>query len=248
MDASEMLPIIGALERAKARLQSEAAACGPDDMGRADFADGDAESIGKAIAMLNPNRALGNDAPPAYGIIDPDYARVFTIARCLAWSEGYALAMQGSFTRDLDLLAVPWTDAACEPEHLARRIEEAAGLQITHPSKDGEKPHGRLVWTMTFKAFGDPRFVDLSIMPRLAASGQVPEDMLIPAVSPNGSDEDMLKYLDELLAVQGALMFARGNYNEEQGETFGVAILDFMRLYGMRLRAKLAAPTQEGKS
>lgn len=105
--------------------------------------------------------------PPAYGIIDPEYARVFTIARCLAWAEGYALAMQGSFTRDLDLLAVPWTDTACEPEHLARRIEEAAGLRIMHPSKEGEKPHGRLVWTLKFKTFGDPRFVDLSIMPRL---------------------------------------------------------------------------------
>lgn len=67
------------------------------------------------------------------------------------------------------------------------------------------------------------------------------EDMMIPAVSPNGSDEDMLKYLDELLAAQGTLMFARGNYNEDQAECFGVAILDFMRLYGMRLRAKLTA-------
>lgn len=106
----------------------------------------------------------------AYGIIDPDYARVFTIARCLAWSEGYSLAMQGSFTRDLDLLAVPWTAAACEPEHLARRIEDAADLKSIVTPTAGEKPHGRLAWTLSFKGFGDPRFVDLSIMPRLAAT------------------------------------------------------------------------------
>ena len=101
-----------------------------------------------------------------YGVIDPDYARVFTIARCLAWSEGYALAMHGSFSRDLDLIAVPWTDSASEPEHLARRIEAATDLRITNPGKEGEKPHGRMVWTLKFKTFADPRFVDLSILAR----------------------------------------------------------------------------------
>ena len=100
----------------------------------------------------------------AYGVIDPDYARIFTIARCLAWAEGYALAMHGSFTRDLDLIAVPWAARACDPEHLAKRIESAAGLKITVPPKN-DKPHNRLVWTMTLPEFGDPRFVDLSIIP-----------------------------------------------------------------------------------
>jgi hypothetical protein len=105
-------------------------------------------------------------AEAVYGIIDPDYARVFTSARCIAWSEGYALLMHGSFTRDLDLLAVPWTDKACEPEHLARRIESSRGLKLAHASPC-EKSHGRLAWTLRFDVFGDPRFIDLSIMPRL---------------------------------------------------------------------------------
>lgn len=100
-----------------------------------------------------------------YGIIDPDYARVFTIARCLAWSEGYALMMHGSFTRDLDLLAVPWAEKCCEPEHLINRIEQAADLKVIGaPSKN--KPHGRVVWTMVFKKFADPRFIDIGVMPR----------------------------------------------------------------------------------
>ena len=72
--------------------------------------------------------------------------------------------MHGSFTRDLDLIAVPWAPHACEPEHLAKRIESAAGLKITVPPKN-DKPHNRLVWTMTLPEFGDPRFVDLSIIP-----------------------------------------------------------------------------------
>lgn len=101
-----------------------------------------------------------------YGIIDPDYARVFTKARCVAWAEGYALAMHGSFTRDLDLIALPWAAHACEPEHLIRRIKDKTGLEITVEPKAGEKPHGRLVWTLVFKEFNDPRFIDLSVMPR----------------------------------------------------------------------------------
>ncbi|KQT59999.1 hypothetical protein ASG52_19940 [Methylobacterium sp. Leaf456] len=105
------------------------------------------------------------DALP-YGVIDPDYAKIFTIARCLAWAEGYALMMHGSFTRDLDLLAVPWVEHACEPEHLVRRIEEAAGLRIVVEGPGRSKPHGRRAWTLVLPGFGDPRFVDLGVMPR----------------------------------------------------------------------------------
>lgn len=100
-----------------------------------------------------------------YGIIDPDYARIFTMARCLAWAEGYALLFHGSFTRDLDLIAVPWTAAACEPDHLQRRIVAAADLRSLD-EKPSTKEHGRLVWTLVFKGFGDPRFIDFSVMPR----------------------------------------------------------------------------------
>jgi hypothetical protein len=98
-----------------------------------------------------------------YGIIDPDYARIFTMARVLAWQEGYALLFHGSFTRDLDLIAVPWTATACEPEHLLMRVASACDLNVI---TSGPKEHGRVAWTLTLKAFGDPRFIDFSIMPR----------------------------------------------------------------------------------
>lgn len=106
------------------------------------------------------------DAP--YGIIDPDYARIYTIARLLAWQEGYMLAMHGSFTRDLDLIAVPWTEKACEGDHLVRRIL-AANENLYEQGEPGIKPHGRKSYTLMFKKFGDPRFVDLSITPRIDA-------------------------------------------------------------------------------
>lgn len=104
------------------------------------------------------------EATQVYGIFDPDYARIFTIARCLAWNEGYALCAHGSFTRDLDLIAVPWEPTACEPEHLMKRIEEGANLKCITPNPGG-KNHGRLAWTMVMKKFADPRFVDFSVIP-----------------------------------------------------------------------------------
>lgn len=101
---------------------------------------------------------------PHYGIIDPDYARVFTVARCLAWAEGYALAMHGSFTRDLDLIAVPWADTVCAPDHLIARIADAADLKVNGAA--GTKPHGRRAYTLLFKGFADPRWIDISVLPR----------------------------------------------------------------------------------
>jgi len=71
--------------------------------------------------------------------------------------------MHGSFTRDLDIVAVPWTEKACEPEHLVRRVL-ASNLNLSEANGNpGSKPHSRRVWTLMLPEFGDPRFVDLSI-------------------------------------------------------------------------------------
>ena len=115
--------------------------------------------------MPKPEEGL-KEIPTLYGIIDPDYARVFSLARCVAWNEGYAIAFNGSFTRDLDLIAIPWTAQACDPKHLLLRIIDATDLRVL--DKEATiKPHGRMAWTLMFKTFGDPRFIDLSVMPRI---------------------------------------------------------------------------------
>lgn len=98
-------------------------------------------------------------------ISDPDYARVFTIARCIAWSYGWCITLHGTGTRDLDLLMVPWTVEAADAEPVVRRIADATDMKIPHEPR--AKPHGRIAWTLMFKAFGDPRWVDLSVLPRL---------------------------------------------------------------------------------
>lgn len=100
---------------------------------------------------------------PTFGVIDPDYARIFTIARCLAWGDGYSACVQGSFTRDLDLLLVPWTDdCRHDPQHIVNQLAEVTGLSILHNKPPTVQPHGRLSWTLVFPGFGDPRFVDIS--------------------------------------------------------------------------------------
>jgi len=100
-------------------------------------------------------------APLPYGIFDPDYARVFTHARIIAWQFGYACLAHGSFTRDLDLLLVPWTENASVPASaLVKRIAEVAGLELQ--GEPSVKPHGRKSWTLLFKEFNDPRWVDIS--------------------------------------------------------------------------------------
>jgi len=117
---------------------------------------------------LGSNAELGAGGAPAaqtFGIIDPDYARVFTQARIIAWSYGYACLAHGSFTRDLDLLLVPWTDTAQadDVDYFAPRIADAAGLKVSgHPPSI--RPHGRKTWTLLFPGFADPRWVDLSVL------------------------------------------------------------------------------------
>lgn len=150
-----------------------------------------------------------------YGIIDPDYGRWYTIIRKLAWEEGYAIGMHGSFTRDLDLIAVPWAEQKkFRPDTFIARICQAADLRSLKKSDPGDKPHGRTVYTLVPNAFGDPRFIDLSVM---AASADQSDVILLARVaelearitqvkdqfakyesSANDNDIDMMFEYDEL--------------------------------------------------
>jgi hypothetical protein len=119
---------------------------------------------------------LGPATGSAYGIIDPDYARVFTHARIIAWQFGYACLAHGSFTRDLDLLLVPWTENACAGtiEGIVRRIADVAGLTLQGEPSD--KPHGRKAWTLLFPGFNDPRWVDVSAFTPNNVLGRTKQD------------------------------------------------------------------------
>lgn len=74
---------------------------------------------------------------------------------------GYALTLHGSLQRDLDAVAVPWTERATTADILIETICTAMGLRIG-PEPGTVKPHGRRVWTLMLDVWG---FVDLSVMP-----------------------------------------------------------------------------------
>ena len=73
---------------------------------------------------------------------------------------GYSLCIHGSMSRDLDLVAVPWTDDAVGADELARSLAEEAGGAITDPAVD--RPHGRRAWVIHL---GSGPYIDLSVMP-----------------------------------------------------------------------------------
>ncbi len=94
--------------------------------------------------------------------------------RMVARHHGYAIAVHGSLARDIDLVAIPWTDHADDADILARSIRGAVagvlGSAHLHADKDGslnwtEKPHGRKALTLIHAGFVGE--IDLSVMPRI---------------------------------------------------------------------------------
>lgn len=106
---------------------------------------------------------------------------------CIAREHGYALAIHGSVITDMDLVAVPWTDAAVSAEELKCALmahvmacgyedllrndgtPEEIIRQIMARREPGtedagtKKPHGRVAWNL-YMASGTK--IDLSVMPR----------------------------------------------------------------------------------
>ena len=125
-----------------------------------------------------PNEAKENQGQP-YGIVDPDYARVYTQARIIAWQYGYSCLMHGSFTRDLDLLLVPWEESSTNNhDQLIKLIADSCDLRFSDGKENPiyskvdwtNKPHGRKSCSLFFKGHSDRRWIDiavLSVKPRL---------------------------------------------------------------------------------
>jgi hypothetical protein len=90
---------------------------------------------------------------------------------------GYAIGLHGSMNRDLDLIAVPWTESAAPAETLVEAIRDAVDGSIRNDpptqgnkydqqvSNPNDKPHGRRAWSIYFS--GRRFYIDLSVMPRI---------------------------------------------------------------------------------
>lgn len=95
--------------------------------------------------------------------------RIIRPLRERAKALGYALAVHGSLERDIDLVAVPWTDTASRypPEALAASLRQVieslygVGLEVG-PNIEHPKPHGRQCWSWWLRSW---TYIDLSIVP-----------------------------------------------------------------------------------
>jgi hypothetical protein len=101
---------------------------------------------------------------------------------------GYAIAVHGSMARDLDIVAVPWTEEAVNAERLIMHLLAAvdgrlrngarndAGEWIRTPGSEPKPlPHGRLAWSLHVGHEG--MYLDVSVMPLAPAapiSGSAP--------------------------------------------------------------------------
>lgn len=103
------------------------------------------------------------------------YAVTYAEIRIVARQHGYALALHGSLCRDLDVVAIPWTENASDEITLVKAICEAAG-GVLNDTDDPRinKPHGRrahIIHLLGRSATVPPNeratYIDLSVMPKI---------------------------------------------------------------------------------
>lgn len=98
----------------------------------------------------------------------PAYISLYPVLREIAMEYGYTLAIHGTVDRDLDLIAIPWTDDASDPADMVKALIDRVELILTPIPKEGNpssKPHGRTAWHLSFGWTG--MYVDLSVTPRI---------------------------------------------------------------------------------
>lgn len=110
------------------------------------------------------------------------YRRLIGPMRAKAKQLGYAIAVHGTIARDIDLVAIPWAEEAAPARVLAEAVQAvaskiagpavcldekgAANPEYFRDGMPGNKPHGRLVWSLHLDGGVGP-YIDLSVMPRL---------------------------------------------------------------------------------
>jgi hypothetical protein len=90
------------------------------------------------------------------------YASLWPVIVRIGRDCGYGMGLHGSLAKDMDVMAMPWTEEARPPGEVAAAVEKATGFKGT-PNNPGKMPHGRLAWTLLEAESG--AYIDLSIMP-----------------------------------------------------------------------------------
>lgn len=99
------------------------------------------------------------------------YNKTIDAIRDAGHRHGYAIAVHGSLARDIDLVAIPWTEDATDALSLVGAVIRAAAAHGPHATaflsrnetNPTPKPHGRLCWAIHL---ADGVYIDLAVMPR----------------------------------------------------------------------------------
>lgn len=102
-----------------------------------------------------------NDRVPGF-----TYAWMIPYLTRIGRRHGYAIAVHGSMSRDLDIVAVPWVEGASPPEELIEEIARLTDGRIVEANAGSERPHGRRSWNIVFD--GAWHFLDISVTPVVA--------------------------------------------------------------------------------
>lgn len=113
------------------------------------------------------NRLLDPTRPAAYVALIPTISKI-------AREFGYACAVHGSMSTDLDLILVPWADHAGEAQDVVEAIRLAIGGKHGRydSGKPVNRPFGRLVWSFYLQEQderdygGTLPYVDISVTPK----------------------------------------------------------------------------------
>ncbi len=120
-------------------------------------------------------RAALSTPPAAPDHVQRQYERLIGPLRRTARENGYALAVHGSLKRDIDLVAVAWTEEAAAPKVLVDALVETARIVTGEafftrdpqgPDDFPRKPHGRVAWAISI---GGGSYIDLSVIGPQAA-------------------------------------------------------------------------------
>jgi hypothetical protein len=84
------------------------------------------------------------------------YAYYFQDLKEIALEFGYNLVLHGSLNRDLDLVAIPWSEKLGSVRKMIEKMTKRLGGEILLRGSDkrktinmyGEKPHGRIVYVI----------------------------------------------------------------------------------------------------
>ena len=89
----------------------------------------------------------------------PEYRKI--AAEC-----GWAIAIHGSAVHDLDLMAMPWVKNHTSADELAQRLTDTEQPNFRRPyekSKPGDKPNGRIVYTI----FVGGTYIDMNVIEKV---------------------------------------------------------------------------------